>query len=646
LGCGWGSFPALYLVIEHETSDSNMQHLANLRPPLGATYVAEKTYHFHLWAPNVDNVKLRLLDPEERLVEMEAIEEGFHQARVEGLSPGTRYFYRLDNEKDRPDPTSRYQPEGVHGPSQLVDPHFEWQDHAWAGLPLQQYILYELHVGTFTPEGTFEAIIPHLEWLKELGVTAIELMPVAQFPGTRNWGYDGVNLFAVQDSYGGNEGLKKLVDACHQAGLAVVLDVVYNHLGAEGNYLWDYGPYFTDRYQTPWGSAVNFDGPGSDQVRRYFIENAVYFLRDFHIDALRLDAIHAMLDFSAVPFLEEMAAVVDREAVHLNRRVYLIAESDLNDARIVRSREAHGYGLDAQWSDDFHHAVHVLLTGETQGYYRDFIDESGAEPLQHLTKALTESYVYSGQFSVARGRRHGNPSREIPAHRFIVCIQNHDQVGNRMEGERLAALTSWPRVKLGAALLLLSPYVPLLFMGEEYGEAAPFLYFASNTDLELVEAIRQGRKREFAEFMQGEPPDPFAEETFQRSKLNHALAQEGKHAELRELYRTLIQLRKTLPPMELLSKEQLAIHAFEEEQVLLMHRWYGPDQIIALFNFNQESTTLLLPIPTGRWNKLTDSDLGKSDFPGQIDSPGKSKVHLPAERFALYESRRGIKDEG
>jgi maltooligosyltrehalose trehalohydrolase len=626
-----------------------MQHIANLRPPLGATYVAghggrtedtegtKDTYHFHLWAPNVTDVKLRLLDPQERLIEMEAIGDGFYQARVEGVSPGTRYTYRLDNEKDRPDPTSRCQPEGVHGPSQLVDPAFAWEDECWSGLPLQHYIIYEVHVGTFTPEGTFEAIIPRLEWLKELGVTAIELMPVAQFPGTRNWGYDGVAPFAVQDSYGGNEGLKKLVDACHQAGLAVILDVVYNHLGAEGNYLWDYGPYFTDRYQTPWGSAVNFDGPGSDQVRRYFIENAVYFLRDFHIDALRLDAIHAMLDFSALNFLEEMAAVVDREAVHLNRRVYLIAESDLNDARVVRSRENHGYGLDAQWSDDFHHALHVLLTGETQGYYRDFVDESGAEPLQFLVKALTEGYVYSGQFSPVRGRRHGNPSREIPAHRFIVCIQNHDQVGNRMEGKRLTTLTSWQRVKLGAAVLLLSPYIPLLFMGEEYGETAPFLYFADHTDAYLVEMVREGRKREFAEFMLGEPPDPYAEETFQRAKLNHALAEEGEHRALRELYRTLIHLRKTLPALELLSRENMAVHAFEQEQVLLLRRWFGANQVCAVFNFSQEACTLQLPIPAGRWDKLTDSDLGKTAMLDSIDSPGKVEIALPAECFALYE---------
>jgi maltooligosyltrehalose trehalohydrolase len=417
----------------------------------------------------------------------------------------------------------------------------------------------------------------------------------------------------------------------------VVLDVVYNHLGAEGNYLWDYGPYFTSRYHTPWGDAVNFDGPGSDGVRRYFIENALYFLRDFHIDALRLDAVHALLDFSATHFLEELAATVEREAVQLNRRVHLIAESDLNDARLVRARESHGFGLDAQWSDDFHHSLHVLLTGETHGYYRDFADESGVAPLRALAKALTEGFVYSGQFSPERGRRHGNSSRELPAHRLVICQQNHDQVGNRLAGERMGTLVGWPRAKLGAALLLLAPYVPLLFMGEEYGEAAPFLYFTSHTDESLVELVREGRKREFAAFMtQGEPPDPYAEATFQASKLDHALAESGPHAELRALYRTLIHFRKRLPPLQQLSKEQCAVHTFEEERVLLLHRWLGHEHVVGLFNFGTQDHTLTLPLGAGAWQKLTDSNLGDASLPATLTSTGKAEVTLPAECFALY----------
>jgi maltooligosyltrehalose trehalohydrolase len=332
-----------------------------------------------------------------------------------------------------------------------------------------------------------------------------------------------------------------------------------------------------------------------------------------------------------------MAAVVEREAIHLNRRAFLIAESDLNDARVVRSRESHGYGIDAQWSDDFHHSVHVLLTGEAQGYYRDFFDEEGAEPLQFLYKALTESFVYSGQYAPTRGRRHGNSAREIAAHRFVVCLQNHDQVGNRMNGERLSALTSWPRLKLAAGLLLLSPYLPLLFMGEEYGESAPFLYFADHSDPGLVEAVRQGRKREFSEFMlRGEPPDPYAQATFQRSKLNHALAKKGKHRQLRELYRTLIEFRKQVPALELLSRDHMIVYGYEEEQVLLLRRWHGASHVLAIFNFSRQSAVLQLPVPAGCWDKLTDSDLGKSKFARQIDSQGKIDVMAPAESFALY----------
>jgi maltooligosyltrehalose trehalohydrolase len=358
-------------------------------------------------------------------------------------------------------------------------------------------------VGTFTPEGTFEAIIPHLDELRELGITAVELMPVAQFPGTRNWGYDGVYPFAVQNSYGGPEGLKRLVNACHGRGIAVVLDVVYNHLGPEGNYLWDFGPYFTDRYKTPWGSAINFDGPHSDPVRRLFIENALYWVTEFRMDGLRIDAVHGILDFSAYPFLEELASAVHEKAERLNRRVYVIAESDLNDTRVIRSRELGGYGLDAQWNDDFHHALHTLLTEDQTGYYQDF------GRLGDLVKAFREGFVCSGQYSSYRRRRHGNSSRDIPAGCFVVFAQNHDQVGNRMRGERLSQLVCRERMKLAAGVVFLSPFIPLLFMGEEYGETAPFPYFISHSDADLVEAVRRGRREEFAAFgWSQEPPDP------------------------------------------------------------------------------------------------------------------------------------------
>jgi maltooligosyltrehalose trehalohydrolase len=411
---------------------------------------------------------------------------------VQGVKPGTRYFYRLDGNTERPDPASKFQPEGVHGPSQVIDPHFVWEELHWSGIPFSHYVLYELHVGTFTAQGTFDAIVPHLDELKDLGITSIEIMPVAQFPGDRNWGYDGVYPGAVQNSYGGPEGLKRLIDACHQRGLAVTLDVVYNHLGPEGNYLCDFGPYFTDRYHTPWGAAINFDGPDSDAVRRFFIENALSWVTEFRLDALRLDAVHGIFDFSALHFLQELAAAVHEQAERLNRRIYVIAESDLNDVRLVSSPELGGYGLDAQWNDDFHHALHTLLTGERTGYYEDF------GRIQDLAKAFAEGFVYSGAYSPARRRRHGNTSKDLAADRFVVCAQNHDQVGNRLKGDRLSALVSFEGLKLAAAVVLLSPFIPLLFMGEEYGETAPFPYFVSHSDPDLIEVVRRGRRAEFA----------------------------------------------------------------------------------------------------------------------------------------------------
>lgn len=342
------------------------------QPGLGAIYLGDGRCRFRVWAPFSQRVQVHIIAPQDRVVPLARDSWGYHQGMVEGAEPGSLYLYLLDGGKERPDPASRSQPQGVHGPSEVVDPTFPWEDGAWSGLPLRDYVIYELHVGTFTPEGTFEAVIPHLDYLRDLGVTAVELMPVAQFPGGRNWGYDGVYPFAVQDSYGGPSGLKLLVDACHQRGLAVALDVVYNHRGPEGNYLGDYGPYFTERYRTPWGHALNFDGADSDDVRRYFVENALFWVTEYHVDALRLDAVHAILDHAPRTFLEDLAEAVHEQAERLNRRVYLMPESSANDARLIRSRELGGYGLDAQWNDDFHHALHTLLTGERQGYYQDY----------------------------------------------------------------------------------------------------------------------------------------------------------------------------------------------------------------------------------------------------------------------------------
>lgn len=599
---------------------------------LGALALEGDRCQFRVWAPQARKVEVRLLTPRERLVPLRPAGSGYHAAVVEGVPPGSRYLYRLDGDRERPDPVSRYQPEGVHGPSAVVERHFDWHDAGWFGLPLSAYVLYELHVGTFTPEGTFDAIIPHLDRLRDLGITALELMPVAQFPGSRNWGYDGVYPFAVQASYGGPAGLKRLVDACHGKGLAVVLDVVYNHLGPEGNYLGAYAPYFTDRYRTPWGQALNYDGPESDEVRRYFIENALQWLTDFHLDALRLDAVHAIRDFSAEPFLAELEAATTLQAERLNRRFYLIAESDLNDARLILPRELGGYGLHAQWSDDFHHALRTLLTGERCGYFEDF------GSVEHLARAYRDGYVYAGQYSPHRRRRHGNTARLTAARQFVVFASNHDQVGNRREGDRLSAHLGLDGLKLAAAAVLLSPYVPLLFMGEEYGETAPFQFFTSHGDPDLVEAVRQGRRAEFAAFAwEGEVPDPQDEATFLRSKL---CPTEG-HRALWEFTRELLRLRRTVPALALLSREHLEVVCFEPEKCLLLRRWADDDAVFLVFNFKDAAVELQLPVPPGRWHKLLDAAAPQWHGPGSalpetLDADGDVRLTVGARACVVY----------
>jgi len=603
---------------------------------LGAQPLGDGIVRFVVWAPFVNRMAVRIVDEPRRLLPMEPGERGYHHAVVDDREPGCLYLYRLDDEKDLPDPASRSQPQGVHGPSAVVDPSFDWEDDSWSGLPLPNYILYELHVGTYTQEGTFDAVIPHLGELKELGITAVELMPVAQFPGERNWGYDGVYPFAVQESYGGPEGLKRLVNACHRQGLAVVLDVIYNHLGPEGNYLREFGPYFTDRYQTSWGHALNFDGPQSDEVRRFFVDNALYWIMEFHIDAFRLDAVDHIIDHSARTFLQELAETVHGKAQELGRPVYCIAESALNDTRLIRAPSQGGYGLDGQWNDEFHHALHALLTGEQRGYYQDY------GSLADLVKAFAEGYVYSGQYSAYRQRRHGMSSRDTPASQFVVFRQNHDQVGNRVYGRRLSRLVPFEGLKLAATVVLLSPYVPLLFMGEEYGEKAPFLYFVSHSDPKLIEAVRTGRMEEFAAFnWQEDPPDPQDETTFRRCKLVHRLKQEGHHATLLDFYRELIRLRKTVPALASMSKEEMEVIGFEEEQVVFLRRWSGDSEVFAAFNFAEDQATLDLPVPPGRWRKLLDSADGRWEgsgpcLPEALRSDGAVAATLAATSVTLF----------
>jgi len=603
---------------------------------LGAVMLGDGRCSFCVWTPRSERVEVHVVAPEERVAPLDSVGRGYHQAELKGVAPGSLYLYRLDGGKERPDPASRFQPEGVHKPSQVVDRAFSWADHHWFGLPLSDYILYELHVGTFTREGTFDAIIPRLDYLRNLGVTAVELMPVVQFPGGRNWGYDGVHPFAVQNSYGGPAGLKRLVNACHSAGLAVVLDVVYNHLGPEGNYLADFGPYFTDAYRTPWGPALNFDGPDSDNVRRFFIENAVYWLTDFHIDGLRLDAIHAIKDFSAWPFLAELAAAADRQAERMNRRFYLIAESNLNDTRLLLPRELGGAGLDAQWNDDFHHSLYTLVTGERLGYYEDF------GRLEHLAKAFRESFVYTGQYSSYRRRRHGRSTRLTHAGQYVVCCQNHDQIGNRMLGDRLSQLVDFETLKLVAGVVLLSPFIPLLFMGEEYGETAPFPYFVSHSDSALVEAVRRGRKEEFASFRwQGEVPDPQDEATFLAAKLRFELRTQGEHRILLDFYTELIALRKELAALAELSQDALELVSFEKEETLALRRARGDDQVFAVFNFSYAAARVEVRLPAGRWQKRLDSAESRwngqgSDAPQVLDSSGEVQVEISSRAVCLF----------
>jgi maltooligosyltrehalose trehalohydrolase len=599
---------------------------------LGPTYLGEDRCAFLVWAPLVSRVEVHVLAPEERMLPLEKVSRGYHYGVVQGVKPGTRYFYRLDGSTEHPDPASKFQPEGVHGPSQVIEPHFVWEELHWSGIPFSHYVIYELHVGTFTAQGTFDAIVPHLDELKDLGITSIMIMPVAQFPGERNWGYDGVYPFAVQNSYGGPEELKRLIDACHQRGLAVMLDVVYNHLGPEGNYLHDFGPYFTDRCRTPWGSAINFDGPDSDEVRRFFIENAVFWVTEFRVDALRLDAVDRIFDVSARHFLQELSAVVHEQAERLNRRIHVIAESDLNDVRVIRSPELGGYGLDAQYNDDFHHSLYTLLTGERTAYYKDF------GRLQDLAKAFAEGFVYSGEYSPARRRRHGNSSKDLPAPRFVVFAQNHDQVGNR---QRLSCLISFEGLKLAAAVVLLSPFIPLLFMGEEYGETAPFPYFISHSDPELIEVVRNGRREEFA-FCQwpDEPPDPQEEATRQSASLDHRLRHQGQHLLMYEFYKELIKLRNETRAGVGLSKDRLEVVCLEKENTLVVRRWARESQVATIFHFGETAVSVNIPLPPGRWLKRLASGEERwhgpgPDLPTVLHSDGKVSVTLTKHAFLI-----------
>lgn len=570
---------------------------------IGATPLPDGSTRFRVWGPRAQKIRVVMPGSDRTPAPLTPEGNGYFSGTVAGFGDGDRYSYLLDDTLERPDPASRFQPEGVHGQSQIVDPNsYQWSDKGWRGLPLDQYIIYELHVGTFTPSGTFDGVISRLDYLVELGITAVELMPVAQFPGVRNWGYDGTFPFSPQNSYGGPEGLKRLVDACHARGLAVTLDVVYNHLGPEGNYLHAFGPYFTDRYRTPWGDAFNFDGPDSDAVRSYFISNALYWITEFHIDALRLDAIHGIYDFSARHILQELAEAVRRQGAVLGRQAYLIAESDLNDVRVIKPSESGGYGLDAQWNDDFHHALRALLTGDRDGYYADF------GLFSDMVKSFKEGFVLSGGYSSYRRRRHGSSSADISPGRLVVFSQNHDQVGNRMCGERLGEHLTVQQLKLAVASVLLSPYLPLLFMGEEYAETAPFPYFVSHGDAGLVEGVRRGRQEEFSAFgNQGCPPDPQSEATFLSAKLDQEQRLLDGQRSIFDFYRELIRLRKECAPLSRLSRADMQVIANEEEQLLAVILSAGDSQLFCLFNYSDQNRLIQPPLASGTLHFLLDS---------------------------------------
>jgi maltooligosyltrehalose trehalohydrolase len=610
------------------------------RRGVGVEVLPDGSVHARVWAPYARSVAVVLEDgpgahPEPVALTVE--ERGYFSGFLPVAGPGTRYRLRLDDEQTLvADPASRLQPEGVYGPSMVIDPAaFTWEVDAWQVPPFRDWVLYELHVGTFTPEGTFAAVIPRLPYLKDLGVTVIELMPIAQFPGERNWGYDGVFPYAAQSSYGGPDGLRRLVDAAHREGIAVVLDVVYNHLGPEGSVVHRFGPYFTDRYRTPWGDALNFDGQDSDEVRAFFIDSALMWLEECRVDGFRLDAIHEIFDAQAQPFLAELADAVHGRAAELGRQAFLIAESDLNDSKVVLPRELNGYELDAQWVDDFCHALEVQLIGQASPYAEEYGD------FAHLGKALRQAFVYTGEYNASRRRRFGRSPQPARRDQFVVFIQNHDQVGNRPGGERLGHRITFPGQKLAAAAVLLSPFVPLIFMGEEYGEPNPFLYFTHHEDPALMEAVRAGRQEAFS-FGDADDaePDPQDVVTFERSRVQPELHREGEHQALHAFHHELLALRRSIPALTdpRASREVMEL---EDERVFILYA-QSNTETIAILRFADTETQVSLPVPAGDWVKRLDA--GDPRFLGdgavirdQLHSDGTITLTLPPHAVLLLE---------
>jgi maltooligosyltrehalose trehalohydrolase len=548
-------------------------------------------------------------------------DRGWWSLAVAEAGPRTRYGFSLDGGPARPDPRSASQPDGVGDMSEVVDHGcFQWTDAMWRGVSLRGAVLYELHVGTFTRAGTFDAVIERLPHLAQLGIDAIELLPVAEFSGARGWGYDGVDLFAPHHVYGGPDGMKRLVDACHRNGIGVVLDVVYNHLGPVGNHLGEFGPYFSDRHMTNWGEAVNFDGPGADEVRRFVIDNALMWVRDYHVDGLRLDAVHAIVDESAHHVLEEMGVEVDALAAHVRRPVFIVAESDLNDPRVVRSREAGGHGLDSAWADEWHHALHAALTGERSGYYEDF----GALTL--LAKALRQAWVYDGTWSEHRRRHHGRSPSGLAGHQFVVFAQNHDQVGNRAAGERTSALMSAGKLRVVAALLLTAPFTPMLFQGEEWGAGTPFQYFTDHRDPDIAANVSHGRRDEFAHFGwdPDDVPDPQDVTTYARSTLDWGEIEKPAHAGLLAWHRELVALRRRIPALSDPRLDRVQTEVDEDRCVITVIR--GPVRLFV--NLGHADHCFALP---------ADHDASILAVSDPRVRPGEASIVVPPDAVAIVD---------
>lgn len=607
---------------------------------MGANRHEKGTTEFRVWAPNAKSMSLIVFDRGNELrFPMQKHENDVYEASLPDIAPNADYFYAINGEQQRPDPVSRWQPYGVHGPSRIYDPmSFTWHDQAWRGIKLQDYIIYELHIGTFTPAGTFDAVIAKLPYLKSLGITAIELMPVIEFPGQRNWGYDGTHPYAPHHAYGGPDGLKRLINAAHQTGLAVIIDVVYNHLGPEGNYLGEYGYYFTDHYKTPWGQAINFDGPYSDSVRQYFVDNALYWLIEYHVDALRLDAVHAIYDFSAYHILQELRTAFHAHEDTLGRQVYIIAESDLNDVRIINPVEKGGYAIDAQWSDDFHHALHALLTKSKKRYFFDF------GKISQLSKALTEGFVYDRQWSKFRQKRFGSSSAECPGEKFVVCLQNHDQIGNALLGQRIGTVIKPNQYKLGSTILFCAPNLPLLFMGQEWNASTPFFFFTSFEDEELANNVREGYKKEFhLHGPESDSIDPQNPSRFFQSKLQWMQLEESDHKNMHLFYQKLIHLRKELPCLSNCRKDLTKTFFNEGEQFLIIERGDPSGQTAFLIaNFADHPQQIEIPFPAGNWSMIFCSSSDDTKAPPSLvatfsNQEGEIKsLPVPAWTALLY----------